>query len=408
MKKYLFIGIVLSCYFFNISNIFADHQCEYSLSQDSKNNDFTITYTSDEKVIVDAERWYNNSYVQNFVKSISRLILFDYDDLDRSSSLLSDSVSKALSEESCPGEANEVYICTGLSASFEPTKPVTSLAEFFADLFHPIWTEGVTFSSCFETLGDDLSSILSISNVKNSLIIAGSQRDAQQTYGYFDGKGFDINWDGFYKADEDFDLGFRWGSMDCKKVYYIGDKTTFNMNCPYLANASLNYTNALNGYRDCDENADICKRDNLNIIDESENKLKQYCESIIKNQDYYLTEEDEKNGVVNVCMTECLKLSKTINSLRKDAGLDVNQTGTCGFTDKLLNWIKYIIPAIVIVLGILDFVKAIASEKDDEMKKAQARFIKRLIAAALIFIVPFIIEYILDVFKLIDKTCGMF
>ena len=54
------------------------------------------------------------------------------------------------------------------------------------------------------------------------------------------------------------------------------------------------------------------------------------------------------------------------------------------------------LPVIVIVLGILDFIKAIGSDKEDEMKKAQGRFVKRLIAAVLIFIIPFIIEFVLD------------
>ena len=49
---------------------------------------------------------------------------------------------------------------------------------------------------------------------------------------------------------------------------------------------------------------------------------------------------------------------------------------------------------------ILDFIKAIASESDDEMKKVSARFAKRLIAAALIFIIPFILDFILRMFNI--------
>ena len=64
-------------------------------------------------------------------------------------------------------------------------------------------------------------------------------------------------------------------------------------------------------------------------------------------------------------------------------------------------------PVAVIVLGILDFIKAIATDKDDEMKKAQKRFIIRLIAAALIFIIPFIIEFVLDKMGFIANGCGI-
>lgn len=415
MKKYLILLVLFISYFINLGNISAGHQCQYSLTQNSKTVEFIITYDDDRKVTVSSQNWFDSDIMQNLTKAMAHFVLVDYDDLNNSSPLLTESVNKALDEDSCPGLDNEVYVCTGTSFSVEPLKPVTSALEFVVDLFHPIWTEGVTFSSYFETLGNDLSGVVSLMNVKNSLVIAGSKRDAQQTYGYFDGNGFDINWDGLWQANEELDLGYRWGSMECGRLYYLGDKKTFNLNCPYLTDISNDYTSALDAYSECGENDENCKRNNLEIIKPSEDKLKQYCKSIISNQDYYLTDEDEEKKDVNDCMKECLDLSKNIYTLRKQAGLDVNGTGACGFSDRLLawiyniiKWIKYIIPSIVIVLGILDFIKAIASDKDDEMKKAQGRFIKRLIAAALIFIVPFIIEYILDVFNFIDKTCGMF
>ena len=62
---------------------------------------------------------------------------------------------------------------------------------------------------------------------------------------------------------------------------------------------------------------------------------------------------------------------------------------------------------VVILLGIIDFIKAIVSEKDDEMKKAQGHFVKRLIAAALIFIIPFIIEFILNKMGFAANGCGI-
>jgi hypothetical protein len=87
----------------------------------------------------------------------------------------------------------------------------------------------------------------------------------------------------------------------------------------------------------------------------------------------------------------------------------------CGFSGRLLvwannilRWIKYILPVFVIVLAILDFIKAIGADKDDEMKKAQKRFITRLIAAALVFIIPLIIEFILTKMGFGYDSCGLF
>ena len=65
-------------------------------------------------------------------------------------------------------------------------------------------------------------------------------------------------------------------------------------------------------------------------------------------------------------------------------------------------------PVLVIVLGILDFIKAIGADKEDEMKKAQKNFIIRLIAAALVFIIPLILEFILIKMGFGYDSCGLF
>ena len=89
---------------------------------------------------------------------------------------------------------------------------------------------------------------------------------------------------------------------------------------------------------------------------------------------------------------------------------------TCNVSDKLINWIaniirwvRYLAPVLVIILGILDFIKAIASQSEDEMKKVQKRFVIRLIVAALFFLIPFILEFALKAFNLLseDPYCGL-
>lgn len=122
-------------------------------------------------------------------------------------------------------------------------------------------------------------------------------------------------------------------------------------------------------------------------------QVKELCSTITKYADYGTN-----------CMTGCLNLSETLKTIKTKYGIETDSgDGECGISQKLalyisniVKWAKYIIPVIVIVLGILDFIKAISADKDDEMKKAQGRFVKRLIAAALIFIIPFILEFVLD------------
>ena len=115
----------------------------------------------------------------------------------------------------------------------------------------------------------------------------------------------------------------------------------------------------------------------------------------------------------DACVNRCSYLSREAADWDKIFS-PTNPTNDCGFSDKLLawilniiKWVKYILPVLVIILGIIDFIKAIGADKDDEMKKAQSRFIKRLIAAALVFLVPLIIEFILKKFGF-NSTCGLF
>ena len=58
--------------------------------------------------------------------------------------------------------------------------------------------------------------------------------------------------------------------------------------------------------------------------------------------------------------------------------------------------IQIAVPVILVVMGTLDLFKGISAQKEDEMKKGQQMFIKRLIAAALIFFVFVIVKVIIS------------
>ncbi len=79
--------------------------------------------------------------------------------------------------------------------------------------------------------------------------------------------------------------------------------------------------------------------------------------------------------------------------------------------NEILMYPKYIVPALVIGLGTLDFAKAIIASKEDEMKKAQKTFIKRVIIGISIFFVPLIINIIMYLADIVWNgaftTCGI-
>lgn len=74
-----------------------------------------------------------------------------------------------------------------------------------------------------------------------------------------------------------------------------------------------------------------------------------------------------------------------------------NMPRTMAFIQEVLSWVKIVIPVLLILLGTIDFVKAIVAKDDDQMKKAQSDFVKRLIIGVTIFFVPMILRFILNI-----------
>ena len=63
----------------------------------------------------------------------------------------------------------------------------------------------------------------------------------------------------------------------------------------------------------------------------------------------------------------------------------------------IITVIKIGAPIILIILGMIDMFKAMMAQKEDEIKKAQSLFVKRLIAGVLIYLVFVIVEVVFSV-----------
>lgn len=81
--------------------------------------------------------------------------------------------------------------------------------------------------------------------------------------------------------------------------------------------------------------------------------------------------------------------------------------GNCSFISQdvynmlqtALNIIKIAGPILAIILGMLDFAKVIAAgDADKELKQAGQRFLKRIIAAAVLLILPIILSFLMNIF----------
>ena len=72
--------------------------------------------------------------------------------------------------------------------------------------------------------------------------------------------------------------------------------------------------------------------------------------------------------------------------------------------------IKVVIPIALIIFGMLDMGKAVTSGKDDEIKKQLMAFMRRAIAAVLVFFVPTIVGMLMQMVNQSvtnsEDTCG--
>lgn len=203
--------------------------------------------------------------------------------------------------------------------------------------------------------------------------------------------------------------GIKWGyyrNTNCKVVAYKGKHPAFDVNCGTLQNLVFKFRDAMDTYKKCSDES--CKSENVSNVKKSEDEIKDQCRTILSKYDYA--------GAQKGCMEECFNIREKLNEYKKGTDLyeNLNEDRECFMSDEIiafiynvLKWVKYIAPVLVIILGILDFVKALAAQDDDAMKKAQGKFVKRLVAAVLLFLLPLIIDYVLSVFNLVKDSCDI-
>ena len=69
--------------------------------------------------------------------------------------------------------------------------------------------------------------------------------------------------------------------------------------------------------------------------------------------------------------------------------------------------IKFVVPILIIGLAIADFVKAISSQDENEIKKAANKLVKRLVIGVLLFVLPLIIDFLLNMAGIEFGTCDI-
>lgn len=86
-----------------------------------------------------------------------------------------------------------------------------------------------------------------------------------------------------------------------------------------------------------------------------------------------------------------------LNELYRCGNLDFDFSGTFPYlVSTAITIIKIVVPILLIIFGMLDLGKAVVASKEDEIKKGQQTFIKRAIAAVIVFFVIQIVQLIVS------------
>lgn len=76
------------------------------------------------------------------------------------------------------------------------------------------------------------------------------------------------------------------------------------------------------------------------------------------------------------------------------------------FTSFAYNALKVLTPVVLIVIGSFDLLKSVMAGKEDEIKKAQAGFVKKLLIGGLVFLVALIVQYVIKIAAKAEDSNG--
>lgn len=88
----------------------------------------------------------------------------------------------------------------------------------------------------------------------------------------------------------------------------------------------------------------------------------------------------------------------------KCGSLEKIPTGLPKFTKNLYTLVKVIVPIILIVLGMIDFARAVVSNKEENMNQASKRFVRRIAAAVIIFMIFALTQFLVKISDAKEKS----
>ncbi len=119
------------------------------------------------------------------------------------------------------------------------------------------------------------------------------------------------------------------------------------------------------------------------------------------------------NNISFIQKSEYKKLASVDgNHLVENQKLDqMNNSVLCSgrlgnFLKDIFHLVKFAVPILIIGLGIMDFIKAMTAQSQDEIKKASSKLMKRIIIGMIIFVLPTLIDFLLKIAEINSQICG--
>lgn len=213
-------------------------------------------------------------------------------------------------------------------------------------------------------------------------------------------------------------------SHGCKKrmgqMYYISalalsGKFTFPTNmtgqaASYLASSYCDPPGGWHIFDTAPDNTEICYEKGLpktgkdvfdnEIKDDSFEHYKSLAKSLMKNDYSEYTADNVCSKVANISGnggndTDSKHANKCIVNVNVPACENPDFVKVIFFAKLIFNVLKIVVPIGLIIMGMLDFSKSVTSNDENAQKKNLTLFIKRIIYAVLIFIVPWIVEVLI-------------
>lgn len=222
------------------------------------------------------------------------------------------------------------------------------------------------------------TSATTIEKVNNNKILQSSELSDDQKSKMYNCKYGDIN---FYISDDE------------QKVYTDIPKS--DKNGQYKNTIRFSRDEFLNDYKENKNNKEKCPRALYKVCGNFDPYI--YPDGIPC--DWYTTLQEPIDGYST---KPILKTSETVkdkddNKENIKSCKNLFSPSTIKEIDKIMGLVRIAVPIILIVFGMVDFFRATFSDNEDNMKKDRERFIKRIIAAIIVFIVPMFVHLVLTV-----------